>query len=338
MASRTASRRSTWRALAPHYASGAAVTAVVHRELALGLSQPGRVYVFERAPSNTSAWFGHQGEPDPGAAPRRWRVVAHVSEGFCPTSSTPRPISPSTTGWSNGSSADGAWAASCTRRVGGPGGAPGGPVLRGRRPRRGEATLIGPTSIGCGSVVGPDALLAARCVGRCLVGGSVVHGCVWERRRGAPRPGCSTWCGRSGGPRRARSSPRPAFRGAFPFSAVLARHRLRTLVRPSPSFSTRPRYWTAPRACVLLLAPLGPATVLRYLGEGSPRPATPGSRSRRLRARARLRAGWKTPERAWTPSSPPVTSPAGSPSTSPRTGSSSWIPAARPRWGWTAVP
>src|SRR5688572_19392114 len=74
--------------LAFHYASGAAVTAVVHREHSLSASpSPGGIYVFERRALDHVGVNGFQDIKE-NLIPRLHRagerVVAHASEGFCP--------------------------------------------------------------------------------------------------------------------------------------------------------------------------------------------------------------------------------------------------------------
>jgi NDP-sugar pyrophosphorylase family protein len=222
--------------LASHYASGAAVTAVVHREHALSASiSPGGVYVFERRALDHVGANGFQDIKE-NLIPRLHRagerVVAHASESFCPHVLNAQTYL-----------AVNHWMvqrlAHADEGVGGillhpsasvdPGARLVGPVLLGADVRvEAGATLIGPTSIGGGSVVGPGALVARSVVwSRCVVGeGSVVHGCVvgndavvppvarlfnmvWPQRRTIPAPPAAR--------------PRPAFRGGLSGSAPPSR-------------------------------------------------------------------------------------------------------------------
>lgn len=211
--------------LASHYASGAAVTAVVHRERALSASpSPGGVYVFERRALDHVGASGFQDIKE-NLIPRLHRagerVVAHASESFCPHVLNARTYL-AVNHWmlqrlAHADESMGgvllhpsASVDASARLV--------GPVMLGAGVRvEAGATIVGPTSVGAESVVGAGALVARSVVwNRCVVGeASVVHGCVvgtdalvpplgrlfnmvWPQRRTIPAPPAAR--------------PRPAFR------------------------------------------------------------------------------------------------------------------------------
>ena len=174
--------------LASHYASGAAVTAVVHREHSLSAPpSPGGVYVFERRALEHVGANGFQDIKE-NLIPRLHRagerVVAHQSEGFCPHVLNAQTYL-AVNHWmlqrlAHADESMGgillhpsASVDASARLV--------GPVMLGPGVRvEAGATLVGPTSIGEGSVVERGALVARSVVwSRCVVGeGSLVHGCV----------------------------------------------------------------------------------------------------------------------------------------------------------------
>jgi NDP-sugar pyrophosphorylase family protein len=174
--------------LASHDASGAAATAVVHREPSRAASPtPGGVYVFERRV------LGHVGENGfqdikenliPKLHRAGERVVAHESDGFCPHVLDARTYL-AVNQWMlqrlayADPSAGGIFVdPSATVE---PGARLVGPVQLGAGVRvEAGATIVGPASIGAESTVARDALVACSAVwSRCAVGaGSVVHGCV----------------------------------------------------------------------------------------------------------------------------------------------------------------
>jgi NDP-sugar pyrophosphorylase family protein len=173
--------------LACHYASGAAVTAVVHRgRSSSGPPTPGGVYVFERRVLDHVAPQGFQDIKEnliPKLSRTGERVVAHESEGGCPQVFDAQTYL-SVNHWMLQRLAredrEGVSLVDATASVE-PGARLVGPVQLGPGARvRAGATLIGPTSIGAGSTVEPNALVARSVVwDRCSVGAdSVVHGCV----------------------------------------------------------------------------------------------------------------------------------------------------------------
>ena len=174
--------------LASHHASGAAVTALVHRDQALsGVASPGGIYVFERRALDHIGANGFQDIKE-NLIPRLHRagerVVAHASEGFCPHVLNAQTylavnhwmlqrLAQRDEGRGGVLLHPSASVDPAARLV--------GPVLLGAGVRvEAGATLVGPISIGGGSVVGPRALVARSVLwNRCVVGqGSVVHGCV----------------------------------------------------------------------------------------------------------------------------------------------------------------
>jgi NDP-sugar pyrophosphorylase family protein len=172
--------------LASHYASGAAVTAVVHRENPHSAPpSPGGVYVFERRALDHVGANGFQDIKE-NLIPRLHRagerVVAH--EGFCPHVLNAQTYL-AVNHWmlqrlAHAGESVGGILLHPTASVD-PGARLVGPVLLGPGVRvEAGATLVGPVSIGGASVVGPGALVARSVLwSRCVVGqGSVVHGCV----------------------------------------------------------------------------------------------------------------------------------------------------------------
>jgi NDP-sugar pyrophosphorylase family protein len=175
--------------LASHYASGAAVTAVVHREPSPAAPpSPGGVYVFERRVLDHIPEAGFQDIKE-NLIPRLHRagerVVTHETDGFCPhvlNAQTYLAVNQ----WMVQRLAEkrraqedeslihpSAWVE--------PGALLVGPVQVGARARvQAGATIVGPTSIGAESTVCRNALVARSAVwSGCMVGeGSVVHGCI----------------------------------------------------------------------------------------------------------------------------------------------------------------
>jgi NDP-sugar pyrophosphorylase family protein len=175
--------------LASHRASGAAATAVVHRDRSRSAPpSPGGAYLFERRVLDLIPEAGFQDIKEnliPKLHRAGERVVAYETEGYCPrvlNAQTYLAVSQ----WmlerlagDDSEHADdplihsSAWVEPGARLV--------GPVQLGPRVRvRAGATVVGPTSLGAGSTVGRNALVARSVVwSRCQVGeGSVVHGCV----------------------------------------------------------------------------------------------------------------------------------------------------------------
>jgi NDP-sugar pyrophosphorylase family protein len=174
--------------LASHHASGAAMTAVVHRGHSLATPpSPVGVYVFERRALDHVGASGFQDIKE-NLIPRLHRagerVVAHASERFCPHVLNAQTYL-AVNHWvlrrlAHGDEGVGGILLHPTASVD-PGARLVGPVLLGAGVRvEAGATLVGPTSVGAGSVVGPGALVARSVVwSRCVVGeASVVHGCV----------------------------------------------------------------------------------------------------------------------------------------------------------------
>jgi len=174
--------------LACHYALGAAMTAVVHREGSASTSPtPGGIYVFERRALDHVAESGFQDIKEnliPKLHRAGERVVAHASDGFCPHVFNAQTYLAVNHWMLQRLARDAESAGGILLRPGAsvePGARLVGPVLLGEGARvQAGATLVGPTSIGPGSVVGPNAVVARSVVwSRCSVGeGSLVHGCV----------------------------------------------------------------------------------------------------------------------------------------------------------------
>jgi NDP-sugar pyrophosphorylase family protein len=175
--------------LASHHASGAAVTAVVHREPSPSTPRsPGGVYVFQRRVLDHIPEAGFQDIKEnliPKLHRAGERVVTHETDGFCPhvlNAQTYLAVNQwmlqrlAETGWDHGDESlvhPSAWVEQGALLV--------GPVQIGARARvQAGATIVGPTSIGAESTVGRNALVARSAVWRgCTVGdGSVVHGCI----------------------------------------------------------------------------------------------------------------------------------------------------------------
>jgi len=171
--------------LAAHLASGAVMTAVVHRE-EMAAPTPGGVYVVERRALGQVPENGFQDIKE-NLIPRLYRagarVAAHESDACCPhvfNAQTYLAVSQ----WMLQRIAD--------AEVGGDGLVdptasvePGvrfvGPVQIGAGAHiAAGATVVGPTTIGPDCVVGRNALVARSVLwSRCTVGeGAVVHGCV----------------------------------------------------------------------------------------------------------------------------------------------------------------
>jgi mannose-1-phosphate guanylyltransferase/phosphomannomutase len=173
--------------LAWHRASGAAVTAVVHRSPSAP-PIPSGVYVFERRVLSHIPDTGFQDIKEfliPTLHRAGERVVAHETDGICP-----RVLNAQTylavNRWmlerlACGGQEEGeeplvhpsAWVETGARLV--------GPVQLGPRVRvRAGAMIVGPSSIGADSTVGRNAVVASSAVWRgCLLGeGSLLHGCV----------------------------------------------------------------------------------------------------------------------------------------------------------------
>jgi mannose-1-phosphate guanylyltransferase len=174
--------------LASHYASGAAVTAVVHREGSPSAPpSPGGVYVIERRVLDHVPETGFQDIKEnliPKLHRAGERVVAHESDGFCPRVFDVQTylavnqwvlerLAHEDEGAGGVLLHPSAWVERGARLV--------GPVQLGARARvLAGATIVGPTSIGAESTVGRNALVSRSVVwSRCAVGEeSVVHGCV----------------------------------------------------------------------------------------------------------------------------------------------------------------
>jgi mannose-1-phosphate guanylyltransferase len=175
--------------LASHYHSGAAVTAVVHRECSPSAPpSPGGIYVFERRVLDQIPETGFQDIKEnliPKLHRAGERVVTHETDGFCPhvlNAQTYMAVNQwmlqrlAQKGRDQGDESlvhPSAWVE--------PGALLVGPVQVGARARiQAGATIVGPTSIGAESTVSRNALVARSAVwSRCTVGdGAVVHGCV----------------------------------------------------------------------------------------------------------------------------------------------------------------
>jgi len=219
--------------LASHYASGAAVTAVVHCDHSLAVPpSPGGIYVFERRALEHVGANGFQDIKE-NLIPRLHRagerVVAHASEGFCPHVLNAQTYL-AVNHWMLQRLAHGGESAGGVlvhpRASVDPTACLVGPVLLGPGVRvEAGATVVGPTSIGGGSVVGPGALVARSVVwSRCVVGeGSVVHGCVVGNDAVVP-PAARLFnvvCPQQRTtPAPPAARPRPAFRGGRSGSAA----------------------------------------------------------------------------------------------------------------------
>ncbi len=174
--------------LACHYASGAAVTAVVHRDrhTAGAPPSPGGVYVFDRRVLDHVGATGFQDIKEnliPRLRRAGERVVAYESGGFCPhvlNAQTYLAVNE----WMLQRLAreDGARGAlvDTTARVE-PSARLVGPVQLGAEVLvEAGATIVGPTSIGPRSTVRRNALVSRSAVwSDCVVAeGSIVHGCI----------------------------------------------------------------------------------------------------------------------------------------------------------------
>jgi NDP-sugar pyrophosphorylase family protein len=175
--------------LASHRASGAAATAVVHRDRSRsGLPTPGGVYVFERRALEFVGQHGFQDIKEnliPKLHRAGERVVALESDGWCPRVMNAQTYL-SVSHWmlerlvradaereSDVIAHPSAWVDREARLV--------GSVQLGPRVRvRAGATIVGPTTIGAESTVECNALVARSVVwNRCQVGeDSLVHGSV----------------------------------------------------------------------------------------------------------------------------------------------------------------
>jgi NDP-sugar pyrophosphorylase family protein len=174
--------------LASHYASGAAATAVVHRERSVSAPPtPSGVYVFERRVLDHIGENGFQDIKE-NLIPKLHRagepVVAYETGGFCPhvfNAQTYLAVNQ----WmlqrlareDDGSGRILLHPSACVE----PGARLVGPVQLGPGARvQAGATIVGPTSIGADSRVGRNALVARSVVwSRCALGdGSVVHGSI----------------------------------------------------------------------------------------------------------------------------------------------------------------
>ncbi|HXB56314.1 MAG TPA: NDP-sugar synthase [Vicinamibacteria bacterium] len=175
--------------LASHDESGAAVTAVVHREFFPSAPpSPGGVYVFERRVLDHIPETGFQDIKEnliPKLHRAGERVVAHETGRFCPhvlNAQTYMAVNQwmlqrlAEKGRDHGDESlvhPSAWVEQGALLV--------GPVQVGARARiQAGATIVGPTSIGAESTVGRSALVARSAVwSGCTVGeGAVVHGCI----------------------------------------------------------------------------------------------------------------------------------------------------------------
>ena len=172
--------------LTAHKASGAAMTAVVHRDHA-SAPTPGGVYVMERRVLDQVADSGFQDIKEnliPKLHRAGERVVAHESDGPCPhvfNAQTYLAVNQ----WmlqrraEAGAASDGLLLDPRARVE--PGARLVGPVQVGAGARiAAGATVVGPTTIGPDSVVERNALVARSVLwSRCLVReGAIVHGCV----------------------------------------------------------------------------------------------------------------------------------------------------------------
>jgi mannose-1-phosphate guanylyltransferase len=175
--------------LASHYASGAALTAVVHREPSPSAPPiPGGVYIFERWVLDRVPETGFQDIKEsliPKLHRAGERVVAHETNGFCPHVLNAQTYLAANQWVLERLAQEGrdrgvellvhpsAWVERGARLV--------GPVQLGARAGvQAGATIVGPTTIGAESTVGRNALVARSAVwSGCTVGeGSVVHGSV----------------------------------------------------------------------------------------------------------------------------------------------------------------
>jgi lipopolysaccharide/colanic/teichoic acid biosynthesis glycosyltransferase/NDP-sugar pyrophosphorylase family protein len=275
--------------LASHEASGAAVTAVVHRE---GSRQarptPTGVYVFERRALEHIAESGFQDIKEtliPRLHRAGERVVAHESHEICPHVFDAQTYVAANQ-WmlqrlAREEQATGEILLYPDARVD-QGARLVGPVQVGPGAHiRSGATIVGPTSIGCGAVVGRNALVARSVLwSRSVVGeAAVVHGCVVGEgaavaraarlfnvvrpQQAQPDPaGLSLW-------RQGKAALQPdAARHGTPPAAVRRRARSAEAALKALAIllDTRPRYVGAAGPTSLLLMPLGTATVVRYLG------------------------------------------------------------------------
>jgi NDP-sugar pyrophosphorylase family protein len=175
--------------LAFHYASGAALTAVVHREGAgPGSPMPSGVYVFERRVLDHVAAGGFQDIKEnliPKLRRAGERVVAFEAAGFSPhvfNAQTYLAVNQwmlQRLGRQEANAVGGLLVhpSACVE----PGARLVGPVQLGPGVRvQAGATVVGPTTIGAASIVGRNALVARSVVwsGCALGDGSVVHGSV----------------------------------------------------------------------------------------------------------------------------------------------------------------
>jgi len=171
--------------IARHRASGAAVTAVVHREATpAGGRTPGGVYVFDRRALDLVAQSGFQDIKEkliPKLHHAGEKVMAYDAGGACPHVFDARTYLAVNHWMLLRLSADDARSLVDPDARIEPGARLLGPVqvAAGARVESG-ATVVGPTSIGAGTVVARNALLACSTAWEdCLVGeGAVVHGCV----------------------------------------------------------------------------------------------------------------------------------------------------------------
>jgi mannose-1-phosphate guanylyltransferase len=172
--------------LESHRASGAAVTAVVHRDRsASGRPTPAGIYVFDRRALPHIAETGFQDIKEnliPKLHRAGERVAAHETEGLCPhvfNAQTYLAVNQ----WmlQRLSRDDGASPLVHPSARVETGARLVGPVQLGPRACvQAGATIVGPSSLGADCLVGPGALVARSVLwSGCMVGeGSVVHGCV----------------------------------------------------------------------------------------------------------------------------------------------------------------
>ena len=169
--------------LAAHRASGAAMTAVIHRE-DLAAPTPGGVYVVERRVLDQVSDSGFQDIKEnliPKLHRAGERVVAHESDAFCPhvfNAQTYLAVNQ----WmlQRLAEEDGSGLVDPSAVVE-PGVRLVGPVQVGAGAHiAAGTTVVGPTTIGAGSTIARNALVARSVLwNRCVVGeGAVVHGCV----------------------------------------------------------------------------------------------------------------------------------------------------------------
>ena len=279
------SRPSTWRSvLAAHHASGAAVTVVVHRDgVASASPTPGgrlRLRSAGARPRPGERFPGHQGEPDPAAAPRGRARPGARGVGFCPHVFDAQTYLEVNQWMLERLARDDAERRrpACTRRRAWSAGARlVGPVQLGAGARvAAGATVVGPTSIGAeshrrarrrGRALGACGAAARSATGRSCTAASWATEAVvppgatrlqrGDGRRGSPRrptrPG--PWRSRLAAAERIARRSRMGTGAEVDGLRRPARHAAR-LPAAAPA-GRRPSSWRRS----------APATVLRYLGD-----------------------------------------------------------------------